>query len=73
MNYTSTFALGDIVFLKTCPEQLERMVTGITFRPNGAVYMISIGSNESNHYEIEISSEKNLLKELNISIGDNQV
>lgn len=54
--------LGSIVYLKTDKEQDERMVTGIFIRPSGAIiYYLSLGTTETQHYEIELSDEKNIL------------
>lgn len=50
--------IGDIVFLKTDPEQNERMVTEIRIRQNSVLYSLSCGTTDSLHYEIEISTQK---------------
>lgn len=52
--------IGDLVYLKTCPEQQPYIVTGIVVRPNTLLYYLSRGAYESVHYEIEISKDKNL-------------
>lgn len=68
MNYNSQYGLGDIVFLKTDPEQLERMIIGVTFKCTGSLtYQLVCGTTDTDHYEIELSPKKDLLKELNIS------
>jgi len=59
MNLALTFDIGDIVFLKTDTEQLPRVITGILMRPNGFLYYLSNSTNETSHYEIEISKEVN--------------
>jgi len=59
MNLALTFDIGDIVFLKTDSEQLPRVITGILMRPNGFLYYLSNSTNETSHYEIEISKEVN--------------
>jgi SNF family Na+-dependent transporter len=67
-THNSTYTLGDILYLKTDPEQLERMCTQVSFKGSGSVvYSLSVGHQESDHYDIEISSKKDLMKELNIS------
>jgi len=64
----SNYKLGDIVYLYTDIDQLERMVTSITFKANGCVvYELSCGTSNSDHYEIEISKKKNI----NIALGMN--
>jgi hypothetical protein len=52
--------IGDIVYLKTDCEQLPRIVTGIFIRPIGIIYYLTYCTNETNHYGIEISVEKNI-------------
>lgn len=49
------YKLGDIVFLLTDPEQYERIITGILHRPDGIKYYISHSTEETIHYDIEIS------------------
>lgn len=53
------FKIGEIVYLKTDSYQLPRIVTGILMRPYGFIYYLSNNTNETNHYEIEISKEVN--------------
>jgi len=50
--------IGDVVYLKTDPEQNERIVTGIIIRPKTIVYTLSCGTSDSSHYDIEISTHK---------------
>lgn len=57
INYSS-YTFGDIVYLKTDPEQMPRMVLSITFRPTGILYELGYGPDSSDHYDIEISSVK---------------
>jgi len=54
--------IGDIVFLITDPEQMERMVLGYTLRKTNVFYELVQGVNNSVHYEDEIASEKDILK-----------
>lgn len=57
------FEIGQIVYLKHCSNQYQYMVTGIYLRPNKNVpYELSIGTSSSNHYPIEISLEKDIIK-----------
>jgi len=54
--------IGDMVYLKTDQEQLERLVIGINIRPhNTAIYLLCLGSIETFHYDIEITTDKNVL------------
>lgn len=50
--------IGDLVYLKTDPEQLDRLVTGYIVRPNDILYELSHDSKASNHYHFEITIEK---------------
>ena len=60
------FEIGDYVYLKTDIDQYKRLVTGYTVRPNVVIYNLSFGSEETTHYELEISEEVDmLLKALN--------
>ena len=59
------FNLGDIVYLKTDSEQKPRIVTGFTIRNNEhIIYLLSCISDETEHYEIEITAEKDILATL---------
>jgi len=58
------FDIGQRIFLKIDPEQIERMVTGIVVRPNGIMYEVSSGVEVSTHYDIEMSSEVDVLTQL---------
>jgi hypothetical protein len=55
------YKIGQIVYLKTDERQLERIVTQIRITEHGHLYQLCEGVNESVHYEIEISEEKNVL------------
>lgn len=58
------FSIGQTVYLKTDPEQKERMVIGIDIRPNGIMYLLSLGDFSSYHFDLEISKDKDLIKGL---------
>ena len=62
MKIETKYNLGDVVFLITNPDQKERMITAIKMNPGNIVYSLSLGMDESNHYEMEISSTKDVLK-----------
>lgn len=56
------FEIGQVVYLKTDTDQTPRMVTQIAISGSGGLlYRLTCGTNESFHYEIEISAEKNLV------------
>lgn len=61
MIIDNKFEMSSSIYLKTCKEQSERIITGILVNPIGITYRVSFGSTESWHYEIELSSEKNIL------------
>jgi len=57
MIIDNKFEIGQIVYLKTCKEQTERIITAICVKSFGYIlYLLSCGAQE-----IEISSEKNVL------------
>lgn len=57
------FEIGDIVYLKTDPEQLPRMVTGMSIRKSGVIsYELSQSTMTGYHYDFEISNQINSLK-----------
>ena len=61
------FELGSIVYLSTDPEQLERIVTERKEQIGGSTqYGLSTDLVFSFHYGVEISSEFNNLKALNL-------
>jgi len=55
---TIDYRIGDFAYLKTDPDQIKRIVTGIDLRPGGASatkYVLSCGMHESDHFSFEIS------------------
>lgn len=62
MYINNKFNLGDVVYLITDTEQRPRIVTGIKVRMNELlVYELASICEETNHFEVEISKEKNIL------------
>lgn len=59
MDIKTKYDIGQIVFLATDENQRARIVTGIIIRPSGIIYYLTCGSEESTHYEIEFTLEKN--------------
>ena len=58
-DYTA-FKIQDVVYLKTDPEQLERIVYSITIYPTHEIYSLVQGTNTSGHFAFEISDTKNV-------------
>jgi len=54
--------IKDKVYIKSDPDQLERVVTAITQRECGYIYEISFCTEVSSHYSFELSTEKDVLK-----------
>lgn len=54
MKFESKYGIGDVVSLVTDEENRSRIISGVSFRPNGYVYYLSCGSSETVHYDIEI-------------------
>lgn len=57
------FVMGEVVYLKTDPDQLPRIVTGIDIRPGGSAgwrYQLGGGVADSYHYAMEITRERKL-------------
>lgn len=69
MEFKSKYGLAELVYLITDTDQLERMVTGVKFNLSGTIYTLANGTNESFHYEAELSKEKDILKQLDIWQG----
>ena len=58
ITFIIEYEYGDLVYLKTDPEQLQRMITGYTNRNGHITYELSLGIQTSWHVGIEISTEK---------------
>lgn len=62
MNYI----VGQTVYLATDPDQNERLITGIRIqiRPNyiSIVYNLSCGPFDSDHFEIELTDVRDVVK-----------
>lgn len=57
------YQIGQMVYLKTDIDQLERLVIKIQLMPNrGVMYMLSFGDKSEWYYDIEISADKDDLK-----------
>ena len=61
MLIDTKFKIGDSVFLITDTEQKKRMVTGYYIRSQSITYLLSCGTEESSHYDFEITEDINIL------------
>lgn len=61
-GYRIKYSIGQTVYLRTDADQLERLVTGINIRPNGISYALTNGTNESYHYDFEITFDRDIIK-----------
>lgn len=61
MKIFTQYDIGQIVYLKTDPEQLKRIITRIMISPEGVGYQLAHGSDASEHYDIEISRDQDEL------------
>ena len=66
-SHNTKYTHGDVVYLRTDPDQLPRMVTSISIYPSGVTYNLSHCVANSDHYEMEITSEPNQSVKLGIS------
>jgi len=64
MNIKTKYNPEEIVYLVHDPEQFERMVTEINVTRNGHRYLLVCGSEESLHYEFEITDKKDMLQKM---------
>jgi len=65
MQIDNKFQIGQTVFLNTDPYQSERLITSITVLKDTILYTLSFGTETSDHFDFEISTEKNVMKMLN--------
>lgn len=59
------FNVGEFVFLKTDPEQLERQVICIMDYGLLYQYILTCGVEQTNHFEWEVTTHRNVLLGLN--------
>ena len=63
MNILTQFDIKQTVYVRTDPEQLERIITEINIKPNNLIlYEASCNNYATWFYDFELSSEKNVLK-----------
>lgn len=62
MVIKTKYGLGDTVYLRTDEDQKERIVTRIQITQGNVMYNVSCGTDDSWHYDFELSTERDLLK-----------
>lgn len=61
MKVDNQFKLKQLVYLRSDPEQYKRYVVGIYISIEEVLtYMLSCGGEQSEHFDFEISAEKEL-------------
>lgn len=59
MTINNKFKLGEMVYLRTDPDQFARIIVAIQITVDGGMlYKLAIGMNEQWHYEVELTREK---------------
>ena len=71
--FDNKYSIGDFAFIKTDAEQKQRLVTQISITPGGLRYCLSFVTNDSWHYEIELSKEKDVLLSAGVESKENNV
>lgn len=60
MVIDNKYELGQIVYLRTDVEQLQRIVSAITQRQGSIIYELCCGKETSGHYDFEITEQENI-------------
>jgi hypothetical protein len=55
MTINNKYDFEDEVVLKTDPEGMKRLITGINIKPTGLIYEVQLAELTSFHYEFELS------------------
>lgn len=59
MTIQNKFKLGEVVYLRTDPDQFSRIIVAIQITVDGGMlYKLAINMSEQWHYEVEITKEK---------------
>jgi hypothetical protein len=61
LKVNTDFEIDTIVFLKSDPDQLQRLVTAIIIFDSAIQYRLSCGVEETDHWSHEIVKEKNVI------------
>ena len=71
LKINNKFNIGQVVYLKTCTNQYEKIVTGIRITPADLLYEISGDGQTGVFYDFELSEQPNVLKQLDIYKKEN--
>lgn len=66
LSFEVHFKIGQIVFIRTDPDQYPRMITGYKVGPYDILYIVSLVSLETHHFDFELSASKDVIKSLGI-------
>lgn len=59
--FKPAFEYGEEVWLITDPNQSKRIVSGYILRPNMITYLIVCGTEETGHFEFELSTSPDVM------------
>lgn len=62
MRIDTKYDVGEIVYLKTDNDQLERLITRISISKQGETYELSCGTVTSWHYDFEFRLDRDIVK-----------
>jgi hypothetical protein len=63
-KYMLTYDIEDVVYIKTDEFQKKRVITGISIKQNGVIYVVTHCTDESYHYDFELSRTEDLLMKI---------
>lgn len=61
-KYSLLWKIGESAYLRTDPDQQERLVTGIWISEGGLRYQLSLAEEESWHYAFEMTYDRDVIK-----------
>lgn len=61
MVIDNKFEIGQTVYLKTDPDQLQRIVFGFDITQGSIIYQLCVGISTSKHFDFEITEQQNVL------------
>ena len=62
MKIDTTFNIGDLVYITTDSDQRERLIVKVEVSVGGYMYLVACGTENSWHYEFEMSINKDFCK-----------